>query len=86
MNTTQTLDALRDRVKQLHKTKQIVHVSISNSHPKVVLVDLPVHIQYASSQVFWIEREDKRPLFCNSFQYADLLTHRIELKELMEEA
>ena len=82
MNSTQTLDVLRDRIKQLHQTKQVVHVSISNSHPKVVLVDVPVHIQYASSQVFWIEREDKKQLFCNSFQYADLLTHRIEIREL----
>lgn len=82
MATIQTLEALRDQVKQMHQNKQVIHVSISNSHPKVTLVDVPVHIQYASSQVFWIEREDRKQLFCNSFQYADLLTRRIEIKEL----
>ena len=84
MNTTQMLDALRARVRQLHQSKSIIHVSISNSHPTVVMVDVPVRILYASAQVFWIEREDRKPLFCNSFQYADLLTHRIEIKELAE--
>lgn len=82
MATIQTLDALRERVKQMQQSKQVIHVSISNSHPKVTLVDLPVHIQYASSQVFWIEREDHKQLFCNSFQYADLLTGRIVIREL----
>lgn len=82
MATIQTLEALRERIKQMHQNKQVIHVSISNSHPKVALVDLPVHIQYASSQVFWIEREDHKQLFCNSFQYADLLTGRIVIREL----
>ncbi len=84
MGSMQQLDLLREKIKQMQQNKQIIHVSISNSHPKVVLVDVPVHIQFASSQVFWIEREDKKHLFCNSFQYADLLTHRIEIKELTE--
>ena len=84
MNTTQTLDALRAQIKALHASGQIVHVSISNSHPKVSLIDVPVRIRFASAQLFGIEREDKQTLFCNSFQYADLLTHRIDIQELKE--
>lgn len=84
MNTIKTLDMLREQIKEMHRSKQTIHVSISNSHPKVCLIDVPVTIQYASAQVFWIERTDKIPLFCNSFQYADLLTHRIEIHELRE--
>ena len=85
MSTIQTLDALREQIRRMQQTKETIHVSLSNSHPKVSLINVPAVIQYASSQIFWIERVDKKPLFCNSFQYADLVTGRIQIRELMEE-
>ncbi len=85
MSTIQTLDALRERIRTMQQTKETIHVSLNNSHPKVCLIDVPAVVQYASSQIFWIEREDKKQLFCNSFQYADLMTGRIQIRELTEE-
>lgn len=82
MSTTQQLDALRSQIRQFKESGQVIHVTLTNTHPKVSLIDLPVIIQYASSQIFWIERVDKKSLFCNSFQYADLVTGRIEIHEL----
>lgn len=84
MSTTRQLDALRSQIRELKQSGRTVHVTISNTHPKISLIDLPVIIQYASSQIFWIERVDKKSLFCNSFQYADLLTGRVEIQELKD--
>lgn len=85
MSTIQSLDALRERIQKMQKSKETIHVSLNNSHPKVSLIDVPAVVKYASAQIFWIERTDHKQLFCNSFQYADLMTGRIQIRELTGE-
>lgn len=84
MSHMQTLDLFRSRLAVLKQSGHPVHVSITQSHPKITLVELPVRIKHVSAQLFVIERLDGKLLPCTSYQYADLLTRRITIHELNE--
>ena len=81
-NTIQTLDQLRCKILGFYQEKRIIHVSISLTHPKTNLIQVPVRIKHVSSQLFLIERTEPLPLPVSAYQYADMLTRRIVIQEL----
>ena len=82
MSSLQTLDELRTQLIRLQKSGQTVHASITHSQPKITLFDLPIRVKHASAQLFIIERTDGKALTYSTYQYVDLITRRIVIREL----
>lgn len=82
MSTNQTLDTLRQQVQTLCCTKQEIHVDLAVPHLKLCCNDAQATLLGAYRHVFTIEeRLTGRPV-THTFQYADLLTGRITIREL----
>ena len=83
MNTEQSLAFIRRSVLKLYKTHPQIHINVSIVHPKIKLFNVEAVITGVYPHIFTIKEETKGVVYYRSLTYADLITGRIEILELM---
>lgn len=73
-----TIDAAKARIQQLYSTHPHIRISVAIAHSKVVQ-DAEVTITGVYPHVFCVEENAVGVPQRHTFQYADLITRRIEI-------
>lgn len=76
------LDLIRKKIRFLHENHPEIHINVSIAHPKLELRGVTAVIREVYPNVFRIETQEKSCAKLYTLQYADVLTHRIEILEL----
>ena len=77
------LEEIRERIRHLFETAPQIHMNVSITHPRVELQDAPAVIIGVYRNVFRIEETSTGILRTHTLQYADIVTERIKILELM---
>ena len=77
------IDRIKNEIRQLCENGQVVHVSVRQTHPRVVVEDAPARIAGVYKNIFQVEdcTEKGRPKLY-SFQYGEVLIGHVVIKEL----
>lgn len=78
-----SLDVVKSGIQRLYKSNPKIHISVSMSHPKISLKNEPVTITGVYNHIFQIEETTFGSPKRHTLQYADVLTNRIEIAELL---
>ncbi len=76
------IELIKRGIKKLYETDPQVHLDVSLTHPKLVLINDPAVIKGVYSNLFRIEEYSTGRPQCHSLQYGDILTGRIRVHEL----
>ena len=77
------IDHIKNEIRQLYENGQIVHVSVSQTHPRVVVEEAPAKITGVYKNIFQVEEctESSRPAH-HTFQYGEVLIGHVVIREL----
>jgi len=78
------LDVIRKEIQKLYQTNPNIHVNITMKHPKIYLHNEPAVIKGVYPHIFQIEEHSSGCAQTHSLQYADVLMHSVEIRELGE--
>ena len=78
-----SLNAIKNKVKQLYVTNPNIHINVSLSQPKIRLRNHPVTIKSVYPNVFRIEDNQDGTSSFHTLQYSEILTKQLEIVELM---
>ena len=82
MNDIYELQQIRQRISERYRSDPNIRINVSLRQPRLHLCDVPVRITGVYRHIFQVEEDSsgqpKRP----ALQYADVLTHDIELLDL----
>lgn len=76
------VDYIKSEIERLYKTKPEIHISVKLTHPKINVEDAPAKIVGIYRNIFQIEECDSGMPASHTFQYGDVLTGRIVIREL----
>ena len=76
------IDRIKNEIKRLYETAPNIHVNVKATHPKVVVEGAPAKIVGVYRNIFQIEEYDSGHPNRHTFQYGDVLTGHIVIKEL----
>lgn len=79
-----TLSHIRSHIMYLFKTNPEVHIDISNRRDRKHLTDVPAVITGVYPNIFTAKISENDVEKKYAFQYGDLLTNNMEIKELTE--
>lgn len=79
-----SLDIIKIKIQNLYKTNPNIHINAEIKNPKVTLKNEPVVIKGVYAHLFQVEEQGSGSNKCHTIQYADILTHHIEIIELGE--
>lgn len=77
-----SVDTIKRDVEHLFHTHPDVHINVSMKNPRVFLIDEPVTIKGTYAHIFLIEECSMGFPRTHTLQYADVLTHQVEILEL----
>jgi len=77
-----TLSLIKSKVMYLFKTNPKVHIDISNRSDRKHLTNVPAVITAVYPNIFIARLKENNVEKNCTFQYVDLLTHNMEIKEL----
>lgn len=77
-----TLSLIKSKVMYLIKTNPKVHIDISNRSDRTHLTNVPAVITGVYPNIFTARLKENDVEKNYTFQYVDLLTHTMEIKEL----
>ena len=76
------IEYIKSGIEKLYKTNPNIHISVSKTHPKVIVDASHVKIVGVYKNIFRIEEcEGKRPR-CHIVQYGDILIGQVKINEL----
>ena len=78
------LDVVKNNIRKLYETNPNIHVNRSIAHPRLQLQNDPAVIKSVYPHVFRIEEYSSGTPECHTLKYADILTHQIEIIELID--
>lgn len=79
-----SVDTIKRDIEQLYRTNPHIHINVSMKNPRVFLLDEPVTIIGVYAHIFLIEERTMGTPKTHTLQYADILTHQVEILELAE--
>lgn len=77
-----TVDVIKIKMEHLYKLNPNIHVNVSMTSPKVKLENEPVVIKGIYRNFFQIEEKSSGLARLRTYPYCDIITKRIEIKEL----
>ena len=76
------LELIKNKIKHLYENNPEIHINVMINHPKTEITNDLATIKGVYSHVFRIEEYSKDRPQCHTLQYTDVMTGRIEIKEL----
>ena len=78
-----TVEHIKSEIKRLYETDPNIHISVSRTHPKVIVDASPAKIVGTYKNIFQIEESEggKMPTR-HTFQYGDVLIGQVVIEEL----
>ena len=82
MNDTYELQQIRQRISERYRSDPNIRINVSLRQPRLHLCDVPVRITGVYRHIFQVEEDSSGQPKRHALQYADVLTHDIELLDL----
>ena len=82
MSDIYELEQIRQRISERYRRDPNIRVNVSLRQPRLHLNDVPVKITGVYRHIFQVEETSSGQLKRHALQYADVLTHDIELLDL----
>lgn len=76
--SAETIESAKARIKAQFESHPRIRINVAITHSKVVQ-DADVTITGVYPHVFCVEENDAGTPLCHTFQYADLITRRVEI-------
>ena len=76
------IQQIRQRISDRYKSNPKIRINISISQPKLHLSNIPAKITGVYAHIFQIEETTDGQVRRHTMQYADVLTHNIEILDL----
>lgn len=78
-----TMDYIKSGIEKLYKTNPNIHISVSRTHPKVIVDASPAKIVGVYMNIFQVEEcEGGRMPTRHTFQYGEVLIGQVKIEEL----
>ena len=78
-----SMDYIKSCVEKLFKTNPNIHISVSKTHPKVIVDASPAKIVGVYKNIFQVEEcEGSKMPTRHTFQYGDVLIGQVKIEEL----
>ena len=78
-----TMDYIKSGIEKLFKTNPNIHISVSRTHPKVIVDASPAKIVGVYKNIFQVEEcEGGKMPTRHTFQYGDMLIGQVMIEEL----
>lgn len=82
MNDIYELQQIRQRISERYLSDPNIRINVSLRQPRLHLNDVPVRITGVYRHIFQVEEDSSGQPKRHALQYADVLTHDIELLNL----
>ena len=82
MNDIYELQQIRQRISERYRSDPNIRINVSLRQPRLHLDDVPVRITGVYRHIFQVEEDSSGQPKRHALQYADVLTHDIELLNL----
>lgn len=79
MNDIYELQQIRQRISERYRSDPNIRINVSLRQPRLHLCDVPVRITGVYRHIFQVEENSSGQPKRHALQYADVLTHDIEL-------
>lgn len=79
MSSVYELQHVRQYISERYRSNPNIHINVSLRQPKLILHNVPVKITGAYAHIFQIEDRSSGQVKQHTLQYADVLTHNIEI-------
>ena len=76
------IEQIKNGIERLYKTHPNIHISVSRSHPKIVVEKSPAKIIGVYKNIFQIEENNIGRSSRHTFQYGDVLIGQVVIEEL----
>lgn len=75
---------IHSRILKLQRANPNIHIHYQNAHPKVDIKNAPARIRNVYAHLFELEYEQDGQMNIRIHSYADVISRRIEIVELMD--
>ena len=82
MNDIYEFQQIRQRISERYLSDPNIRINVSLRQPRLHLCDVPVRITGVYRHIFQVEEDSSGQPKRHALQYADVLTHDIELLDL----
>lgn len=82
MSDIYNLQQIRQRILERYRSDPKIRINVSLRQPRLHLNDVPVKITGVYRHIFQVEEDSSGQPKRHALQYADVLTHSIELLDL----
>ena len=82
MNDIYELQQIRQRISERHRSDPNIRINVSLRQPRLHLNNVPVKITGVYRHIFQVEEDSSGQPKRHALQYADVLTHDIELLDI----
>ena len=82
MNDIYEFQQIRQRISERYRSDPNIRINVSLRQPRLHLCDVPVRISGVYRHIFQVEEDSSGQPKRHALQYADVLTHDIELLDL----
>ena len=82
MNDIYELQQIRQRISERYRSDPNIRINVSLRQPKLHLNNVPVKITDVYRHIFQVEEDSSGKPKRHALQYADVLTHDIELLDI----
>ena len=82
MNDIYELQQIRQRISERYRSDPNIRINVSLRQPRLHLCDVPVRITGVYRHIFQVEEDSSGQPKRHALQYADVLTHDIELLDI----
>ena len=82
MNDIYKLQQIRQRISERYRNDPNIRINVSLRQPRLHLNNVPVRITGVYRHIFQVEEDSSGQPKRHALQYADVLTHDIELLDL----
>lgn len=76
------IDQIKNGIERLYKTNPNIHISVSRTHPKIIVEKSPAKIVGVYKNIFQIEENNSGRPSRHTFQYGDVLIGQVVIEEL----
>lgn len=76
------LEQIRRRISERYRSDPKIRINVSIAQPKLHLSNVPVEITGVYRHIFQVEEDSSGKPKRHALQYADVLTHNIELLDI----
>ena len=82
MNDIYEFQQIRQRISERYRSDPNIRINVSLRQPRLHLCDVPVRITGVYRHIFQVEEDSSGQPKRHALQYADVLTHDIEILDL----